>query len=201
MKKLSLSNKKTFFIIPGFKQKASDKAFSWLIKYLNAQGFQVVKVFINWDRKVMSDYVEQFKKQYDLKKSKINYVLGFSYGAVIAAMSANYCQPKKIYLCSLSPDFKEDISAMTKWIRKMVGLNRLKEMRKRSGRKMAKELKIPTVVFYGEIEGKQYPDLRKRCEETVKLARQAKLVVVKNARHQIDFPEYRAAILKELSGK
>src|SRR5690606_37231643 len=93
-------------------------------------------------------------------KGRQNYVLGFSYGAVIALITANDLKPKKIFLCSLSPDFKEDSKNMKEWIKKLIGKNRYKDIQTRSGRKIAQELKVPSVIFYGEKEGKQYPKLK-----------------------------------------
>jgi dienelactone hydrolase len=135
---------------------------------------------------------------YEKEKSEENYVLGFSYGAVIAFLSANIVRPKKIFLCSLSARFKEDVSAMKPWIRRYQGKRRIAESLKTSGREAAKNLKIPSVVFCGEVESKLYPQLLVRCKETAKLAAKSKLVIVENAPHKIDYPTYQVAITKEL---
>jgi hypothetical protein len=58
---------------------------------------------------------------------------------------------------------------------------------------------VPPVIFYGEAEGKQYPQLKIRCEETAKLARRSKLIVVANSPHKITHPTYQAAIKAELN--
>lgn len=193
-----MSSRKTFFIVPGFKQKAGSKSFLWLEKFLKEKGFIVVKVPIVWEYRTMKEYVEDFIEVYKRHQAEENYVLGFSYGAVIAFLSANALNPKKIYLCSLSPDFKEDVSAMTPWMQKYVGKRRIAYSLKTSGREVAKNLKIPSVVFYGEAEVKDYPQLKIRAEETVKLATRSKLVAVEKSPHKIDFPAYKVAITKEL---
>lgn len=185
---------KKIFIIPGFKQKATDKSFVWLKKFLIAKGFGVSLVPIAWERRTMTDYAAEFESFYKKHNATDNYVLGFSYGAVIAFITANKLKPKKIYLCSLSSDFKEDVRSMKRGIVKYIGKRRISDSLTRSGKKIAKDLIVPAVVFYGEKEGRQYPQLKIRCEETVKLARQAKLVVVKRSPHAIDHPEYRKAI-------
>lgn len=196
-----MSSRKTFFIIPGFKQKANDKSFLWLEKLVKSTGYSVVKVPITWERRTMKEYVQDFIEIYEKYKSDENYVLGFSYGAVIALLSANAVKPNKIYLCSLSPDFKEDVSAMTPWMQKYVGKRRIAYSLKTSGREVAKNLRIPSVIFYGEAEVKDYPQTKVRCEETVKLAARSRLVVVEKSPHQIDFPAYQAAIIKEFGGQ
>jgi pimeloyl-ACP methyl ester carboxylesterase len=142
----------------------------------------------------MEDYVKEFKAFYEKHKTTENYVLGFSYGAVIALLSANDLRPKKIYLCSLSPDFKEDLPKMEPWMRRYVGKRRISEMKTRSGRKYARTLMVPSVIFYGEVEGRKFPALRKRCEEIASLAKESRLVTVKDAPHDIRHPEYQKAI-------
>lgn len=195
-----MSSRKTFFIIPGFKQKAGDKSFLWLERFLKGRGFIVVKVPITWERRIMGDYVEDFIKVYKKHQTEENYILGFSYGAVIALLSANAVKPKKIYLCSLSPDFREDVSSMTPWLKKYVGKRRIAQSLKTSGRETAKNLKIPSVVFYGELEAKHYPQIEIRCKETTRLATRSKLVVIEKSPHQINFPAYQEAIIKEVEG-
>ena len=190
--------KRTFFIIPGFKQKATDEQFKWLTKLLKSKGFDVVNVPVDWKYRTASDYARDFKVFYDKHRSQSNYVLGFSYGAVIALLTASELRPNKIYLCSLSPDFKEDLSSMTPWVKKMIGKKRVLDIKKRSGRAIAKNLDIPSVLFYGEKEARLYPQLKVRCEETNKLAKSSKLVVVKDAPHRLNHLNYIEAIHREL---
>jgi dienelactone hydrolase len=190
---------KTFFFIPGFGQKATDKKFSWLINFLKKNNFNVIKVPVEWKYKTMTDYVCDFEEFYNKNKTETNYILGFSYGAVITFLSASKLKPKKIYLCSLSPDFKEDLSGMKLWIKKLIGKRRIIEMKKNSGKIIAKNLLVPSVVFYGGTEGKIYPKLKIRCEETVKLAKNSKLIVIKKAPHDINYPEYMDAVKNEIN--
>lgn len=187
---------KTFFIIPGFKQKANDKSFVWLKKILVEKGFYVVVVPVKWNRTTLTDCALSFEDFFDKNKSIENYVLGFSYGAVIAFMTAEKLQPKKLFLCSLSSDFKEDVSSMSNAIKRYIGKRRVDDCFTRSGKDIAKKLSISTVVFYGEKEGVEYPQLKKRCEETACLARKAELVIVEDSPHDISFPSYKEALLK-----
>lgn len=189
-------NNRTFFLLPGFKMQIKDKSFGWLVKFLKDKGFKVVGVPVKWERTTLSQNAESFKDFFGKHKGKDNYVLGFSYGAVITLLTANSLKPKKIFLCSLSPDFIEDNKHMKGWIKKYIGKNRFDDVQTRSGKKLAKNLSVPSVVFYGEKEGKRYPRLKVRCEETAKLAKNSKLIIVKDAPHQIDFPAYIEAIKK-----
>ncbi|MFA5369008.1 MAG: hypothetical protein WC303_03375 [Candidatus Paceibacterota bacterium] len=190
---------KKIFIIPGFKQKISDTQFTWLKSFLKNKGFDVAMVPITWNYRTMNDYIAQFEKFYKENKSNINYVLGFSYGAVIAFITAADLKPKKIYLCSLSPDFREDLTSMKEWIIKYIGKKRIEDLKRRSAKDIAKKLNVPATIFYGEKEGKRFPDLKNRCEETVRLAKNTKLIIVKNSPHDISNPEYVLAIKKEFN--
>jgi len=196
--KIVMENKPKFFIIPGWGQKPTDKCFTWLINLLRKKGFEVVKIFIDWDYRVMTDYVDDFKKQYRKYSGNKNYVLGFSYGAVIAFITATELKPKKIYLCSLSPHFKEDIKFMKPWVKKLVGKKRISDAKKQSALAVAKKLTIPSVIFYGEAEARKFPQIKIRTMETVKYAKNIKMVVVKDAPHKINYPEYKKVIIKEL---
>ena len=188
---------KKFFIVPGFKQKATDTMFVWLRKFLTEKGFDVVLVPITWERRVMSNYIEEFEEIFNKNKGNENYILGFSYGSVITFAIAEKLKPKKIFLCSLSPDFKEDLKNEKQWILNYIGKKRTVDALTRSGIALARSLTIPSVVFYGEKEGKQYPKLKKRCGETVRLAKNARLVVVKDSPHNLAHPEYINAIKQE----
>ncbi len=192
------NNNKTFFIIPGFKTQVQDRTYTWLVKFLEDKGLKVIKTPVSWDYKTLSKNADEFVDFFNRHKTKENYVLGFSYGAVITLLTANLLKPKMIYLCSLSPDFTEDSNTMEPWLKRYIGTKRYADTKTRSGVKIAKELLFPSIVFYGEKEGKEYPSLKNRCEETSRLAKNSRLVVIKNGPHQIDFPEYVETIKKTL---
>ncbi len=166
----------------------------WLKKLLSQKGFNVEVVPLTWSHKTVSSNLACFEDFYLKRKAEENYVLGFSYGAVIALMSAEKLQPRKVFLCSLSPDFREDVSAMNDRIKRYIGKRRLSDCKTRTGRHVAGKLTVPAVVFYGEIEGEMYPQLKRRCKETVKRAEKARLVVIKNSSHDISDPNYVEAI-------
>jgi len=176
-----------------------DKPFQWLVKFLENKKIKVIKTPIQWKNKTLSENSNEFIGFFNKHKTEENYILGFSYGAVITLLTASKTKPEKIYLCSLSPDFIEDRDVMIPRQKKYIGKKRFADTATRSGIDLAKNLKIPTVVFYGEKEGKDYLQLKKRCQETVQLAQNAKLIVVKNSPHKIDFPEYIEEIEQELS--
>lgn len=192
-------SQKTFFIIPGFKQQATDKNYSWLIKLLKGKGYKVVPVPVNWNFKVLSENAEEIADFLKLYPTEEKYILGFSYGAVLIMLIANQFKFKKIYLCSISPDFLEDTKSISQEIRKYIGKRRYLDTQNRSALNIAKTINVPVTIFYGEQEGKDFPQLKKRCEETSQVVLKSKLVVIKNAPHRIDDSNYRLAIESELT--
>ncbi|MBP6974751.1 MAG: hypothetical protein KBB54_02285 [Candidatus Pacebacteria bacterium] len=189
---------KKFFIIPGFKERANDSQYKWLISHIKKAGWTPVTVPITWNRKTVSQNANDFVTFYNEQRSEQNQVLGFSYGAVIALLTAGTLGPRKLYLCSLSPDFKEDQDKISPSIRKYIGKKRFKDIETRSAIKIAKNLSVPTTIFYGEVEGEEYPSLKNRCEETAKHAQHAELVVIPDTPHKIDFIAYQDAIKMKL---
>lgn len=187
---------KTIFLIPGFKTQMNEVRYQWLVLYLQSKKYTVHAVPITWKNKTISQNAEEFLNYFESKKVKNSYILGFSYGAVIALVTANITDPKKLILCSLSPDFKEDSKAMPDWIRRYIGTRRYADTSTRSAAMLAKSLTAKTLILYGEREGMNYPQLKKRCEETAKLAENSKLIVVKDAPHDISFTAYQQAIKK-----
>lgn len=173
-----------------------DARYRWLISYLKGKNYTVKVVPITWNNQKVSYNAQEFLRFFESNKAKNNYVLGFSYGAVIALMTANIVKPKKLILCSLSPDFKEDYQAMPTWLKKYIGLNRCLDNKTRSAVELAKSLETETVLLCGEKESVDYPQLLKRCKETAKFAKNCKLIIVKDAPHDISFPTYQAAIKK-----
>jgi hypothetical protein len=113
-------------------------------------------------------------------------------------MTAKIIKPDKLILCSLSPDFKEDSKMMPGWLIKYIGVNRYLDTKTRSANNLAKSLDIETVILYGEKEGADYPQLKKRSEEIAKHSKKTKLIVVKNAPHDISFPTYIETLKKTI---
>jgi predicted alpha/beta hydrolase family esterase len=118
----------TLFIIPGFKEDSSHQRYHWLKNELS-KNFKIIFIQINWNNKTMSDYIEQFCYIYKSNKGTSNYVLGFSYGAMIALLSAKRTNPNKLLLCSLSPYFSEDIPTMNKCWKAFIGKRRVNDFK------------------------------------------------------------------------
>jgi len=115
---------KKVYIIPGFRHKVIDDEYTWLASHAESVGYKAVLVHITWNNRVMSDYVHEFLEQYE--DDSENIVVGFSFGAMIAAISASKARPNKLILLSLSPYFSEDIPSLRNAWKKNIGSNRAK---------------------------------------------------------------------------
>ena len=99
------------FIIPGFKHRPTNKAYKEIAKILKSEGYLPILITIPWKQTTISENTEYFLKKYKKVNSKKKYILGFSYGAMIAFIASTKVEVSGLILCSLSPYFKEDISS------------------------------------------------------------------------------------------
>jgi len=185
---------KTIFLIPGFKTQIADAQYRWLVSYLQSKSYIVKAVPVTWNYKTVTENAEEFLEFYFKNKSAENLILGFSFGAVIALLTANKTISKEIILCSLSPDFVEDIDVMPEWLKNYLGKRRLLDIKTRSALKLAESIDTKLTILYGEKEGAEYPQLKNRSIETARLVTNAELIVVENAPHDISFPSYQSAL-------
>ena len=185
---------KTIFIVAGFKHKASEVQYNWMRDYFKSKGYIVKIPDIEWNKKVMTDYVNYFTDYYNQNKSETNFVLGFSYGAMIAFISAEELNPDKLILCSLSPYFNEDLESLKKSWKKLIGHRRVDDFKNYSSKEITTKIASDTTVIYGSSEGKKYPRLKHRCIEVSDTISKCKLLIAEDAPHEIDYPSYVSTI-------
>ena len=113
---------------------------------------------------------------------------------MIAFISAPDVDPARLYLCSLSPYFKEDIPTLKNWWKTYMGKRRMNDFAHHKAKAIAKEISCPTRIFCGEAESKKFPTLLKRCEQAERDIKNAQLVIPENAPHEINFPSYVTAL-------
>lgn len=101
--------KKTIFIIPGFRQTPSQRAYISLKKMLRKIGYYPVVVRMGWKNTTFVQNTDNFIKVYNSVRRKKKYILGFSFGAMIAFNAATKVKSSGLILCSLSPFFEEDV--------------------------------------------------------------------------------------------
>jgi len=187
--------KKVAFLIPGFFDTTELLGYQEITKKLKSEGFEVVNANITWKFKTISDYIAEFIKIYTESKGNYNLVLGFSFGAMIAYLSAEQLNPDKLYLCSLSPYFKEDFNDPKANYEKYIGKKRLKDFKNYSFDEYIKRLHCEITLFLGDSE---IPEVVSRVELARSKLKGAKFIGIKNVDHDISKNNYFEAINNEI---
>lgn len=191
---------RVIFIIPGYRQSAKNKAYCEIAKNLKSEGYFPVPVKIPWKNSTISDNVEYFLKVYKNIKTRKKYILGFSYGAMIAFIASTKIRTEGLILCSLSPYFKEDVLKTKKEVFSRLSEKRFNDFSKLHSKILAKRIKSKKVLMvYGGSEAKS---LIRRVRETfVQIeSEEKKLVRLKKAEHEIGSRKYLESILQAARG-
>lgn len=106
--------KKLIYVIPGFRHQPKQKAYKEIAKILKTEGYQPILVPVSWRQSTISENTEKFLKVYKKIKTRKKYILGFSFGAMIALLASTKVNAAGLILCSLSPYFQEDIKRVKK---------------------------------------------------------------------------------------
>jgi esterase/lipase len=154
-----MSQKKIVFIIPGFGHQPTNRAYKEIANMLKKDGYTPVSVKIPWKESTISDnivhFINTYKRIVTAKKTprKKIYILGFSYGAMIAFIASTKLKVDGLILCSLSPFFKEDISKIEFKKISTLEINRYKDFVQYSSKKLATETSAKKVfMLYGAEE-------------------------------------------------
>ncbi len=189
---------KTAYIIPGcFESHLRQRGYNKVAKFFEEQGVHPIHVDIDWKKhnpKRFTDYTKQFLETYKkLKGSKV-YILGFSYGSVVAFLTATKTKPTALILCSLSPYFEEDLSTLKpswiKWFRKNFVESDY------SFTKLAPKVKTKTYLIVGD---KEHKACMTRAKDAKKKLSDSHLTIAKGAEHKIGQEEYLKTIKKVIS--
>lgn len=149
-----MAQEKTIFIIPGFAQRPTNKAYIEIAKILESEGYCPILIDIPWKKSTISQNAEYFLKIYKKTKAKKKYILGFSYGAMIAFIAATKVNASGLILCSLSPYFKEDMPKTNKNLSALMA-TRYEDFSKLHCETLAKKIKAKRVLMlYGGQEAK-----------------------------------------------
>ena len=190
--------KKVAYIIPGYCESyLKQRGYNKIAKFFEEQGIEPIHIEIDWKKsnpERFSDYTKQFIDLYKKPKRGKVYVLGFSYGATVAFLTAAKLKPDALILCSLSPYFEEDLedlkASWVKWFRKNFTESDY------SFTKLAPKVKSRTYLIVGDKEDRA-------CLVRAKGARKdiadSSLSIAKGAEHKIGQKEYLATVEKVIS--
>lgn len=139
----------------------------------------------------MSDYIQQAELQ--IQESENTEILGFSFGAMIALKLSEKHVLHRVFLCSLSPYFSEDLHLFPKYYKLRLGVRRWNDFRDNYHESDIQNRKSNTLVsIYGLDEPER---LQQRAEKMIK-----NLKINHNARvlwvwHDIAHKKYLEAII------
>jgi len=181
------------YIIPGYGESHKKQSgYKDIAKMCTERGIKPIHVSIDWHakgRKHFEKYISQFLRQYKKPKDAKIYVLGFSYGAMIAFLSEPITRPDALILCSLSPYFKEDLKTLKpSWL---TWWNANFKDSDYSFNKLAPKIKTRTFLIAGDNEG---PELARRVRLAKRMIRNSSRVTVKGAKHNVSRKKYLSAV-------
>ncbi|HWC57751.1 MAG TPA: alpha/beta hydrolase [Candidatus Paceibacterota bacterium] len=190
--------KKIVYIIPGYCQShLKQKGYNKIAKLFEGHGIQTVHVEMQWKKnnpQRFSDYTEQFLRAFKKPKNSKIYILGFSYGATIAFLTAAKTKPNALILCSLSPYFEEDLKdlkqAWVKWFRRNFTQSDY------SFTKLAPKIKSKTYLLVGD---KEDAACLVRAKDAKRKILNSTLVIAKGAQHNIGQESYLKALKRVIS--
>lgn len=196
---------KKVFILRGFKlgTTAADIDYLDVKQAVGAKGYEVVPFPVTWNNKTMSQYSNSFIDFYLSNKGTENIIVGVSYGAMAALVSASHTRPNLLILCSLSGYFKEDLEKYSKDNRMIarMGKRRCADLETISAELMAQNTAtagIESMMLYGEKEKQLHPILYNRILQTAKILQPTKMIEVPNSGHNIHNPSYLAALSQSI---
>lgn len=182
--------KKVVFIIPGFRQSPASTAYKKLAKILKNEGYHPILVKIPWKNSTISENAEFFMKRFKKTEAAKKYILGFSYGAMIAFLVSTKVRTSGLILCSLSPYFKEDISSIKTRGTSILMRQRYDDFSKLHCSTLSKKIKTKQVVMlYGTLEARSL--IRRVTDTFGKIeGKNKKLISIKKTDHNIGDKKY-----------
>lgn len=185
--------KRVAYIIPGYRENIHGKSYRALSKHLISKKISPIFISIHWKNRTMTSYVRQFLQQINLQTEKF-YIIGFSYGAMMALIASALLKPERLYLCSLSPYFKEDVKKLSISDYRLIGKKRAKDFNNYSFHKFVKKISCKTFLFAGTDE---LPSVLKRSKEAVDNIKGSRFASVRQGTHKVD-DTYLHAILNKI---
>ncbi|MDP3987654.1 MAG: hypothetical protein Q8P80_00735 [Candidatus Levybacteria bacterium] len=182
-----MNEEKTVFVIPGFRHSPTNKAYKEIARILKREGYKPILINIPWKQTTISQNTEYFLKKYKKINTKKKYILGFSFGAMIAFIASTKVSVSGLILCSLSPYFKEDLS--NKWASPITS-QRYQDFSNLHCATLAKQIKAKQVLMlYGSREERS---LKKRVNDAFDqiLSTNKYLFSIKETEHNIADKRY-----------
>ncbi|MEX0672848.1 MAG: alpha/beta hydrolase [Candidatus Paceibacterota bacterium] len=183
--------RKQLYIVPGFGEFPTDLPYKKITQFARKQGYTVIPVSIVWDRRTMSHWLEQLREVVKKHGDTNSILLGFSFGAYIALLGSKEFNFEKVFLCSLSPYFKEDLKHIPEDAKKFFGKKRMADFQKYT----VPRITIPTTLFFGDQD---WPMAIKKARKIAKDNPAASFELIEGIGHDISEEEYLEKIKQHL---
>ena len=183
-------SKKPMFIVPGYKHSPTSKAYKAIATMLKSEGYRPIPVAIPWKQTTISQNTEYFLKKYKKIHARKKYIIGFSFGAMIAFLASTKVNTSGLILCSLSPYFREDVKKTSINNISPMGKLQHQDFSKLKSSMLARQSKAKqTLLLYGARESKP---LIRRVTKTYKqlVSTDKYLIQVRAADHNIGDKRY-----------
>lgn len=181
----------TLFVVPGHLETGQHIAYRKIKRLGKKHKMEVRVAKIPWTSGPGSfaTWNKAFLKQFSKPRNGKVAVLGFSFGAVIALLTAKETHPDQLILCSLSPYFLEDQRYLKpQWLRWWRAHMRDSDFDFAS---IARSLRISTKILVGKREGLN--SLR-RAKSAARQIHKASLQIIPAAGHNIGGTAYLKAL-------
>ncbi len=186
------------YLIPGAFDNLKSRDYQAVLDVYKKLGYDPEFIHIDWKYKTINDWVEQVEAKISKKDLRNSLLSGFSWGSMIAlAVAAEYTNPKKLLLFSVSPYFAEDLPHVKKPWFKWAGKHRIATFKNFYMNELAAKIDCPTIIFIGSKEVSKYSDVKRRSREAHKRIKNSRKVVIKGVGHNLADPKYVEAIRKE----
>lgn len=189
---------KTVLFIPGFREGITSCDYKSTLAAIEAKGYKVKFVPINWTRTTIDDWVKELDKEYSKHDPTETILAGFSYGSMTAFIAAAGKNPSELWLFSLSPYFCDDMPDMKKTWLSNIGHRRADAFRKLNFNSLSNRIKCKTLIIVGEIEAAKYPLIDKRSKIAHQKIANSNLIVVEDADHDVSDKNYIATITEAI---
>ena len=189
---------RTVLFVPGFKESIESRDYLKILQAIDAKGYKTKFVAIKWLGNTVFDWVNEFEESYRKYEPEDIVLAGFSYGAIVALLTASRRNPSELWLFSLSARFHEDFPNLDKLTLKTMAKSkrRLKAFKSLYFSDLSSNIKCRTVIFIGEKESENDPALMQRAKEANKRILGSKLIYIPKAPHDISDTNYVAVVKK-----
>lgn len=181
---------KAIFIIPGFGHKPKNKAYKAIARILKKEGYSPISVSIPWRQTTISENTKYFLRKYKKIKTKKKYILGFSFGAMIAFLACTKVSVNGLILCSLSPYFQEDLAKTNHNLISSFMLSRYQDFSRLHCATLARQIKAKQILMlYGAKETKSLINRVRKAYGQI-LSSHKYLISIKETDHNIGDKRY-----------